>query len=45
MIVTTKVRRRPAAAIEPALATTNNVKGWIGVLVTEDSSFYWLTKR
>ena len=27
------------------MATTNNVKGWIGVLMTEDSSSHWPTKR
>ncbi len=27
------------------MATTNNVKGWLGVLITEDSSFHWRTKR
>ena len=25
---------------QPAMATTNKVKGWTGVLVTEDSSFH-----
>ena len=27
------------------MATTNKVKGWTGVLMTEDSSFHWPTKR
>ena len=27
------------------MATTNNVKGWTGVLMTEDSSFHWRIKR
>ena len=27
------------------MATTNNVKGWLGVLITEDSSFHWRIKR
>ena len=27
------------------MATTNNVKGWLGVLITEDYSFHWRTKR
>ena len=27
------------------MATTNKVKGWIGVLMTEDSSSHWPTKR
>ncbi len=27
------------------MATTNNVKGWIGVLMTEDSSSHWPIKR
>ena len=26
------------------MTTTNHVKGWIGVLMTEDFSFHWLTK-
>ena len=26
------------------MATTNSVKGWSGVLMTEDSSFHWPTK-
>ena len=26
------------------MVTTNNVKGWIGVFMTEDSSFHWPTK-
>ena len=26
------------------MATTNHVKGWIGVLMTEDSSFHGRTK-
>ncbi len=26
------------------MATTNKVKGWNGVLITEDSSFHWRTK-
>ncbi len=26
------------------MATTNKVKGWIGVLMTEDSSSHWRTK-
>ena len=31
--------------IQPAMVMTNNVKGWIGVLMTEDSSSHWPTKR
>ena len=27
------------------MATTNKVKGWTGVLMTEDSSSHWPTKR
>ncbi len=27
------------------MATTNKVKGWSGVLMTEDSSSHWPTKR
>ena len=27
------------------MTTTNKVKGWIGVLMTEDSSSHWPTKR
>ena len=27
------------------MATTNKVKGWSGVLMTEDSSFHWPIKR
>ena len=27
------------------MATTNKVKGWTGVLMTEDSSFHWPAKR
>ncbi len=30
--------------IQPAIATSNSVKGWIGVLMTGDSSFHWRTK-
>ena len=26
------------------MATTNKVKGWTGVLMTEDSSSHWPTK-
>ena len=26
------------------MATINHVKGWTGVLMTEDSSFHWPTK-
>ena len=26
------------------MATTNHVKGWTGILMTEDSSFHWRTK-
>ena len=26
------------------MTTTNHVKGWLGVLMAEDSSFHWLTK-
>ena len=33
-------------ALDPtSTATVNNVKGWIGVLMTEDSSLPWRTKR
>ena len=28
-----------------AMATTNKVKGWTGVLMTEDSSSHWPSKR
>ena len=27
------------------MATTNKIKGWTGVLMTEDSSSHWPTKR
>ena len=30
--------------IQPAMATTNKVKGWLCLLMTEDSSFHWPTK-
>ncbi len=30
--------------IQPAMATTNKVKGWTGVLMTEDSSSHWPIK-
>ena len=30
---------------QPAMATTNKVKGWTGVLMTEDSSSHWTIKR
>ena len=31
--------------IQLAMATTNYVRGCIDVLMTEDSSFHWRTKR
>ena len=39
-----KARVLAQDGIQAGMATTNQVQGWLCLLMTEDSSFHWRTK-